>query len=933
MYKRKFNNRFIVMILFLILFFLVITFRLASLMIAEGETHREYTENRIVKSISISAPRGEIRDRYGRLLAGSRPSFAVEISKNELPDEQINEISEQLIHILEKNNDPYIDEFPIIFLDDRYQYTFDREIEKWKTDYEIPQWYNAKEAFDLIRIRYEIEETDPADVQQKLLQIPELNMPISIRTWKFTEEMKKDEWLQKFYIPEEHHRAADAYRWLKETRFKIPEETVDEKARKIMAVREQIETQLPGFMQYQPVKIAQDISQRSVTMIEENIFELPGVSVVVEPVRIYPEKMSAAHILGNLGKISQPFEIDHYINEMGYLPSDIIGKTGIEHRYEANLKGRDGSQRVVVDSKGRLVRVLEKNEPIPGDTVFLSIDIEFQKKVEQILEDVLKTIQVGGIYETNWGSNRLVGTQGPRKNANAGAVVVTDVKTGELLAMASYPAYDPNLFVTGISGENWNSLMPDNPRDPLAPRPLMNIAMSTAVQPGSTYKMLVGLAGLEQGLSADYRMVDRGYIQVGDHQFGNWLWNQSRQTMGNQNLYEAIAHSNNYYFYSVASGYDYSRNRSLPIDMDVDTLVEYAHLFGLNDPAGIEITIPRERYGGVPDPASKEKTVKAMLRNHLNRILSFEDLDDEKVELNDETISSVIEALIAMADENPPRYVVHQNILSMGIRESRANFITDLVKYSYYNQTQWTLADTMNFAIGQGGHAYTPLQMANYMATVANGGIRNQVSVTRLIMSHDPDKNVDQPERHSEILTLKNPANLDHIKRGMYDATVTGGARSYFTNFPVRLAAKTGTAQREGKIPPADEVIYLLSHLRAFNLNETEVLAETERMMLENQDNHLFQDQGYAMREAIKSLRPSIRNSDLDQFKDDYDNFSWFTGFAPYEDPQIAIAVLIFQGGSGGYGAPVFREVAAEYLGLNRQNTNKTDLFNSFQTE
>jgi penicillin-binding protein 2 len=102
--------------------------------------------------------------------------------------------------------------------------------------------------------------------------------------------------------------------------------------------------------------------------------------------------------------------------------------------------------------------------------------------------------------------------------------------------MASYPAYDPNLFVTGISSENWNSLMPENPRDPLAPRPLMNIAVSTAVQPGSTYKMLVGLAGLEQGLSADYRMVDRGYIQVGDHVFGNWLWNQSRQTMGNQNL-------------------------------------------------------------------------------------------------------------------------------------------------------------------------------------------------------------------------------------------------------------------------------------------------------------------------------------------------------------------------------------------------------------
>ncbi|SMP49683.1 penicillin-binding transpeptidase domain-containing protein [Anoxynatronum buryatiense] len=929
----NFNRRFVVIFIMFVLFFLIIIFRLASLMIAEGEGHREYAENRIVKSITISAPRGEIRDRYGRLLAGNRPSFAVEISKNELVDDQINEISAQLIRIFEKNGDSYLDEFPIKYNGHRFFYTFDQEIEKWKDDYDIPQWYQAKEAFDLLRIRYEIDETDPALIQQQLLAIPELTIPISIRTWKFTQEMQKDQWLQKFFIPDEHHRADEAFYWLRNERFRIPESLSDDDARKIMAMREQIDTQLPGFMQYQPVKIAQDISQQSVTMVEEMIFDLPGVSIVVEPVRTYPENESAAHILGNLGKISQQNEIEHYINEHGYLPSDIIGKTGIEHSFESSLKGTDGSQRVVVDSKGRLVRILEKEEPIPGETVFLTIDIEFQKKVEQILEDVLLTIQEGGSYDTQWGSNRLVGTQGPRRNANAGAVVVTDVKTGEVLAMASYPAYDPNLFVTGISSENWNSLMPDNPRDPLAPRPLMNIAMSTAVQPGSTYKMLVGLAGLEQGLSPDYRIQDRGYIQVGEHSFGNWLWNQSRQTMGNQNLYEAIAFSNNYYFYSVANAYDYSKNRALPFEMNIDTLVNYAHLFGLDDPTGIEIQIPRERFGGVPNPDTKARTVKAMLRNHLNRIMSLDDLDETKVELNDANLREVIEQLVAIADDNPPRYQVYRHILDAGIREERANAITDLVKYSYYNQTNWSLADTMNFAIGQGSHAYTPLQMANYMATLANGGIRHQVSIVKQVISQETGQKKVTERQLPEALKLNNPDNLVHIRRGMYDATITGGARNYFTQFPVKVAAKTGTAQREGKIPPADEVVYLKTHLSAFRVNELEVDELTQQLMSENRDNYLFQDEGYAMREAIKLLNPSIRNSDLDQFKDDYDNFSWFTGFAPYEDPQIAIAVLVFQGGSGGYGAPIFREIVAEYLGLNQETHNVSNAFNSFQTE
>ncbi|SFH46029.1 penicillin-binding protein 2 [Tindallia magadiensis] len=916
------KTRFLLMTAMILLFFLIIIFRLASLMIAEGETHREYAENRIVKSLPISAPRGEIRDRYGRLLAGNRPSFSVEISKNEMIDDRINEISAELTRIFNSNNDQYIDDFPIIMMEHGHIFEFDQKIEQWKEDYDIPSRYNAKETFDLLRIRYEIDESDPVEVQQRLLAIPELTVPISIRTWKFTEEMRKEQWFDQMRIPDELESASEVFEWLRDEKFLIPKNYSDQRARDIMAIREQIETQLPGFMQYQPIKVAQDISSASVSLIEEMSYELPGVNIVVEPVRTYPNNSVAAHILGNLGKISDQSEIEYYINEKGYLPSDIIGKTGIEHKFESKLKGKDGSQRVMVDSRGRLVRVLEKEEAIPGDTIQLTIDMEFQKRVEEILEDVLQTIQTGGTYQTPWGTNDLVSRQGPRKNATSGSVVVTDVKTGEILAMANYPAYDPNLFVTGISNDDWEKVMPENPRDPLAPRPLLNIAMSTAVQPGSTYKMLTGLAAIDNGLSPGYQILDRGYIQVGEHSFGNWLWNQSRQTMGYQNLYEAIADSNNYYFYSIANAYDYSRNRPLPYNMDVETLIDYAHMFGLNDATGIEIDRPREQRGGVPNPESKLRMTKAVLRNHLNRLLTEEDFESELVDGNSETISEAIEFLVDLAEENPPRYEVYQYVREVGIKESRANAITDLVKYSYYNQANWSIADTMNFSIGQGSHAYTPLQMTNYMAMLANGGIRNPLTVVKNSSSQEEGK----------VIPLNNSDNLFHIHRGMYEATVSGGARRYFQDFPIKVAAKTGTAQREGKIPPIDEVEYLLENLRRFNVDESSVIEETERLMDENRDQHQYQDKGYAMRMAIRNLNPSLTNRDLDEYKEDYDNFSWFTGFAPYEDPEIAISVLIFQGGAGGYGAPVFREVVAEYMGLNAENENDNHMLNSFMT-
>ncbi|QUH26058.1 penicillin-binding transpeptidase domain-containing protein [Serpentinicella alkaliphila] len=935
---KKLEDRYNVAILVFGIICIIILLRLMSIMIVRGEEYRIQAENSIFKTIPTSAPRFEIKDRYGRLLAGNRPSFAVHIMKNEIIDEKINEVALNVISILEKNGDRFIDDFPIVMSEKGdYVFTFDVKIQEWKDTYNIQEEYTAIEAFDILRKRYGIRldltmedivnNSELAiEVQQQLIAIPELSIPISRLTWKFTEQMRKEQWLQNYRITDLDIDAYEAFQIARNKTFKIPADYSDAEARKVMVVRDQLRRS--GYLQYRPVKIAQDISEESVTQIEENIIKLPGVNIEIEPVRYYPEGKLGAHVLGNLGKISDQKEIDRYVRELGYLPTDIIGKTGVEQRFEEELKGTDGYRKVIVDSRGRLVNLIENVDAIPGGTLYLTLDANLQRVAEQTLEDVLKTIQVGGTYQTQWGTNRLQGTSGPMVNATSGSVVVTDVKTGEVLALANYPAYDPNLFATGISLEDWNKLIPENQRDPLAPRPLTNIALSTAIQPGSIYKMIVGLAGLEQGLSPEYKILDRGFIQVGGHSFGNWLWNQRRETMGYQGIHQAIADSNNYYFYSVANGYDYGVGRPLPIRMNMDILVEYSRKFGLNDMTGIEIDTPRERNPGIPNIQKKTEVVRGMLRSHLTAHLKQSDLDKEKIEVSDEVRLGIIKEIVSWTDENPARGEINRRLVNLGVKEDRANIFTDIIKYSYFAQARWSTADTMNFAIGQGEHAYTSLQMVNYMATLANGGNRYNLSLVRKVQKFE-DKSVTVFEPIlAEKIELKNPKNLDEINYGMHLTTTTGTAQTYFRNLPVKVAGKTGTAQRSGKIPPTDEVEYLKRHMGSFGVRLSDVEDLTLQLMIENRDNVKYQDRGNAMREAIKILNPKVNNNTLDQFKKDYDNYAWFTGFAPYDDPQIAISVLIFQGGSGGFASPIFREIVAEYMGLNSTSKEEFGLEN-----
>lgn len=905
----KLKDRYNQIILFFAAFILIIFIQLFSLTIVEGERYQEMADNIRIKNIPITAPRGEIRDRYGRLLAGNKPSFTVQIMKNELIDEQTNDIAITLLDVLEKNGEKYVDNFPIAIENGQFYFTYDKEIDDWLTAQGIYDTRNAEEVFNILREELDVEPSlDVFEAQTEMQQYHGVYPPISVKTMKFTQEMQKENFLQKYNL-DTNLSAEEAFKALKE-RFKISETYSYEDAKKILILRHELREQ--GYRQYQPVKIALNVSNKTVAAVEEMSMELPGVNVEMEPIRHYPNEQLASHIIGYLGKISDS-EREKYVTELGYKPNDLIGKDGIERVLEEKLKGKDGAKYVEVDVYGRLINTLSEEKPTKGEDVYLTIDAKLQKVAEEALEHALKQIQIGGTFESQWGNYKYSRVY---KNATSGAVVALDAKTGEVLALANYPSFNPSLFATGISSKDWKALQDQNPRDPISPLPLYNIATRAAIQPGSTFKMITGLAAIEQGLSPNYKMYDNGFIQLGTRSFGCWLWNRSKGKHGWVDLYRALEVSCNYYFYNVATGWDHYKNQPLPISMNVDKLLEYTRMFGLGEATGIEIS---EAAYGAPNPQKKTASIKAMLRRYI-KANAKEYFVSETVD-NKEELDKQIETIVGWAEENPGRGELISRIGKLDVKKEKVETLADTAKFSYFNQAKWSKGDTFNLSIGQGEHAYTPLQMANYIATIANGGYRNTVSVIKKVGSEFSftEDSKDETKR----VPLKDYNNLEHIKKGMADAAQgeEGTSRAVFGKFPVHVTAKTGTAQRSGKIQPKDEGEYLRKYLRwiAPGLGIEQVENRAKEIMRADRDR--YRDEGLAMRQAIKELTNNrVTDAKMDEFKDNYDNFAWFVSFAPYDDPQIVVVSMIFQGGAGGYASPIAREIMAEYFGFNHQN-------------
>ena len=981
MEERKKVDRLSIIKNLILVAFVVILVKILYMTTFKYEHYTELAENKTYKQLLIKAPRGEIKDRYGRLLAGNKNLFTVQVSGDEIKRKDsngksmANDICLKLINLLEKNNEEYIDEFPIYIQNGKYYYTFDKNIREYKNNNNIPQELDAKESFyylvdQLVSEGVLTQDDRKLEVSklQKKLNENGYYPPILVSKWLFTEEKNKQDWLESYGINDSKITAKKAFYEIRNNKnYKIDKNLSDSDARKILVVRDLIKSQ--GYSQYNPITIATDISQKTISQLEESAIELPGVSVAVEPVRYYPNTTLASHILGHMGKMPSGQE-DKYLNrEEGktYSKGDTVGISGIEKSYEEQLRGVDGYKKVQVDALGRITRELDVSEPKSGDTVYLSIDKDLQEDTENALKGVLEALRVGGTYKSKYGNKTF---SSAAKNAASGAVIAIDAKNGDVLSMASYPNYDPNKFVNGISYEDYQALQPKNKNDVLAANPQVNLATQGVFQPGSTFKMVTGMAAIDNGLSPNYAIQDTGVIRLGgpkSRPFADLIWHKSRSNHGYTDLYKAIQESCNIYFYTIGSGKNYTGGKDPSVKVGAKGIIEYAKKFGLDDYTGLNEEID-ERKGSVPNMAAKLETTKTLLRDYLTKEMAndFTDISKSK---NPKEYENRIEEIVSWADETKTvgRVEAMERLTKMKVKEDRVETLADSIVFSYLNFAKWSTADTFNISIGQGENQYTPAQMARYVAAIGNGGNLVELSVVDRVISNDYN-NVDIDENKVEKIDFNNPEKLKDLIEGMKRVSTQGSGKGIFgPNYPISVASKTGTAEKSGKIPTENEVEYLKSHMSSYgvSLDEAVKLAEKmkkarEKELTEERINEIKEElkrkdlkeeerksleeelkdgvnvkledtdkvNASYLRKAIKELNPKITDEKIDSYKESYKSFAWAVAVAPADDPEIAVVAMIPQGESSSNAVLLIREVLGSYFDLDNnkgEKNNKND--------
>ena len=467
----------------------------------------------------------------------------------------------------------------------------------------------------------------------------------------------------------------------------------DSEARLVIGVLYELELRRREIT-YSGYTFAEDITVELISILTDGNFS--GVTVGSKTVRQY-HTAAAAHILGRTGEFESKEEraaLNEAYNAAVaagedtsglhyYKADDIIGKSGVESAFESWLCGEDGVHLITTNAEGKITSELYSIEPRPGATVSLTIDIDFQMQVEQALMEAVEAMNA----EDRANGKENVGTRG-------GAAVVISVADSDVLALASYPTYDPSRYSV-----DYNIYAAD------PGRPFFNRALNGAYAPGSTFKLCTAVAALESGIiKPSTKILTTGkYTYWEDYQPACWIWNQYKGYHGNINVSEAIYHSCNCFFYEVGRL------------MGIATLNEYATAFGLGQPTGIELY---ERTG-----------------------------------------------------------------------------ILDGPEYRAQTESLWEGGTILQCAIGQGSSLFTPLQLANYVATLVRGGQRYSAHLLDSVVESDGTIAISNNEIELVSAVDMSPSTLAAIKKGMGDLVTTGSIAKYFQECIVTAGAKTGSAQ------------------------------------------------------------------------------------------------------------------------------------------
>lgn len=412
----------------------------------------------------------------------------------------------------------------------------------------------------------------------KITQVLEKNgdtyvdtLPITIEPITFTiSEDSQKKWKKENNL-EENKTAEECFYELKE-KYKITNENLQE-TRKIMTLRYYIAQN--GYSNTRPVELATNISQTSVAEFNEKNIEFPGSNIISKALRKYPSGSLASHILGYIGKINKE-ELE--AKKDRYTQNDIIGRIGIEYIMEDYLKGKNGIKQIDMAVDGTITDEYVAEEAIAGSDVILTLDANLQQVTENTLKNSIQSIETSAGVQISGAS-----------------AVVMKVKTGEVLAMASYPDFDPSDFASTISTEKWNYYTKEEESAYARMHPFVNRAISSPSSPGSTYKMVTAIAGLETGaITTREKINDVGiYRHYADYQPKCWIYNSYGRGHGYLNVTDAIVHSCNYFFYEVG-------NR-----VGIQNLEKYTKALGLGKKTGVELLGEEAGYVSSPETAKR----------------------------------------------------------------------------------------------------------------------------------------------------------------------------------------------------------------------------------------------------------------------------------------------------------------------------------------
>lgn len=620
---------------------------------------------------------------------------------------------------------------------------------------------------------------------------------------ELTEEQRQrriDLWCSNMQIGDPSMEPKDLYFDLR-SRFRIPEHCTYEEAVKILSIWQEVQNNM--YQSYRMITIATDVSLETVYEIEARLDSLSGISIGTSYIREYPKNDTAAHILGYLGRIVDAEELAEKKKD-GYSEDDLIGQIGIESSMEkyltASTTDKQGSKTYRLNSAGAIDKIIGMSSPKQGSDVILTIDIGLQEVAEEALAQNVKKIrrEQEADYAKNPTKYNVLLAQRSKDTlsmANAGAAIVMEVKTGNVLALASYPSYDLNLFTGGITTENYEMLKNTEGS------PLFNNAISSTSTPGSIFKMATSIAGLMEGVvDVNTHIVDSGpydkYVQDGYTAPACWV-KPHYSKHGSQTVVEALKNSCNYYFFEVADR------------LGIENLTKWVDKLGLTSKTGIQLTGEAVGWIGGPSiyydsskPINQQKTSKPILvYNKLVKQLKKYG-EERDVSYSDDQLDKAALALIKLVEKQslsigPDIRQVLSDTLDIPTNVTFSRGWTNEIMSSLIDLI-WTPTDTATQGIGATPSQFTPIEIARYLCAIGNGG---KVFTANII-----DTVVDSK---GSVLLKGQSELVEDIKleKRYYDAIIEGmeqvvswenrgTAGSAFAGFKYQnlLAGKTGTA-------------------------------------------------------------------------------------------------------------------------------------------